>query len=289
MLRLSLAFTLVGLIAAPVATAATHGIAVRYDAALVSAGFPSPVVVMTVGSERAVFLIDTGAGVHTFARWFVTASRLRAEQSDGTTVGSTGQETRVDVVSNVATRLDDGRRLLVPQAIVVDFPPIFEQKRIGGVLSPQLLSGANEEAVLNLLEPSLSFRRARVAAGEAGAASDAATVCTNAESPFRNRLYASAVLLDGAQATLLIDTGATQTMLAAESAAARSFGDRAVPGGGARGVGGAVQKMERVPAVGVTRGGAVATIDVGIGTARNNCGPDGLLGMDALARCVLVL
>jgi hypothetical protein len=44
-----------------------------------------------------------------------------------------------------------------------------------------------------------------------------------------------------------------------------------------------------VPSVTIERDGSTASMDVRVGAIGNSCGPDGLLGMDGLARCVIVL
>jgi hypothetical protein len=113
--------------------------------------------------------------------------------------------------------------------------------------------------------------------------------CENHESPFRNRLYATTVHLDGLPATLLLDTGATRTMLSLASPLARRFSNRTVAGGQTQGIGGAAEETSRIPSIAVLRGGETTTIDLRLGTGTNRCGPDGLLGMDALKRCVAVL
>lgn len=256
--------------------AVTLALTLRYDAALTAAGFPSPVVDVVVGNQRAVFLIDTGASVHTFARWFVDAAKLKPQPTDRTVTGSTGTETRLDVVTNVSATLAAGRRLLIPLAIVADFPPLFKDQRIAGVLSPQLFAQAGEEAVLDLRRPRLSFQRAGKQSPKP------APVCINAESPFRNRLYATAVTIASTEASLLLDTGATRTTINIDSALAQSIRGGARDGGANRGVGGAVDRLLLVPDVAVIRGDASRVMDVRLGTIRNACGPDGLLGMSTL-------
>ena len=53
--------------------------------------------------------------------------------------------------------------------------------------------------------------------------------------------------------------------------------------------GGPAEKVMRIPSVAVMRGGATATLDLRVGSGTNRCGPDGLLGLDALKRCVVIL
>jgi predicted aspartyl protease len=104
-----------------------------------------------------------------------------------------------------------------------------------------------------------------------------------------NRLYAVPIILDGRGATVLVDTGATKTVLSRESALTALLTPRSVAGGQTRGVGGGVSALRRVPGVAVQRGGTTATVDVTLGGADSSCGPDGLIGMDALRQCSMML
>ena len=49
-------------------------------------------------------------------------------------------EKSVRMVANEMIQLDERRHLTLREAIVVEFPPIFAEQRIGGLLSPQLLA-----------------------------------------------------------------------------------------------------------------------------------------------------
>lgn len=262
--------------------AATLTIALRYDTALSAAGFPSPVLDVVVNGRRAVLLVDTGASVHTLAKWFVDAAKLTPQPTDHTVTGSTGAVTRVDVVANVEARLVDGR-LVIPQAIVADLPPLFEQHRIAGLLSPQLLAGAGEAVLFDLRRPRLSIRPDNTPP------SGRDRVCVNGESAFRNRLYATAVTIAGTEASLLVDSGATRTTIRVDSTAGKALRGRAVEGGENRGVGGAVDRLLVASGVAVRRGSANAVMDVRLGTGQNACGADGLLGMDLLKGCSVLL
>ena len=267
--------------------AATAPIALHYDATLAAAGFPSPLLSITIGGQRGVFLIDTGAGVHVIAKWFVEAAGLTATPTDMTVTGSTGTETRVDIVPEVSATIDGGRKVVLADAVVTAFPPVFETHRIAGLISPQLLAVDDEDAILDLRRPRLLFQRSKARA--IASPTDRGRACTNAESPFRNRLYAINVVADGNQAELLLDTGATRTTLDASSAAARALEGRAVPGDSNQGVGGAIERLRRVPDVRLARGGSTAPIELRIGNVHSQCGAEGLLGMDALRQCVLTL
>ena len=109
------------------------------------------------------------------------------------------------------------------------------------------------------------------------------------DSPFANRLFSVLVRAEGVGAHLLVDSGATRTIVASESAAARAIDVRAVAGDRTEGVGGTVQNTRRVNGVRVERGGMPVVLDVTIAGGTHDCGPDGLLGMDALRGCISVL
>jgi predicted aspartyl protease len=261
----------------------------HYDAALAAVGFPSPLLRATIGGRRVWLIVDTGASVHTVASWLVSAARLPTRDSTAAVTGSTGTEQPVRVFEAVRARLEDGRTLSIPEGVVVDFPPIFQEHEIGGLLSPQLLT-TRDAVVLDLTAPSItfeSFATATARVREGGAAEVRA--CHNAASRFRNRLYAVPVTADGVQATLLVDTGATGTVAALESGIAKRLEAQSVSGATTQGVGGVATSSRRIPNVALTVDRTTTVLDLTIGAVAGACGSDGLLGMDVLKRCVLVL
>src|SRR3954469_13300256 len=266
----------------------TTPIALRYDPTLAAAGFPSPLLRVTIGGRRVWFIIDTGAGVHTIASWLVNAAGLTTRQSKAVVTGSTGAEQPVRSIAPVRGRLDDGRTLSIGEGIVVEFPPLFQEHEIGGLLSPQLLAGG-DAVVLDLIAPSMTIAPPAVAIARVGGADASARVCHNAESQFRNRLYAVQVTAAGTPASLLVDSGATRTVAADRSLVASQLASQAVSGSQTQGVGGAVTRTRQIPGITLSVAGANTTVDLTLGAVAGTCGQDGLLGMDALKHCVLVL
>src|SRR3954451_90301 len=207
----------------------TTPIALRYDRTLAAAGFPSPLLRVTIGGRRVWFIIDTGAGVHTIAAWLVNAAGLTTRQSKAVVTGSTGAEQPVRSIEPVRGRVGDGRTLSMSEGIVVEFPPLFQQHRIGGLLSPQLLATV-DAVVLDLAAPSMTIAPPAIAMARVGEADATARVCRNAASPFTNRLYAVNVTVAGIPASLLVDSGATRTVAGDQSLVAAQLAARAVSG-----------------------------------------------------------
>ncbi len=274
-------------------TGAPRIVSIHYDQSLVAVGFPSPVLRVTIGHRSALFLIDTGAGVHTFASWFVDAAGLRAQEVNGSTTDSTGRVVPIRVVRAIKGDLDDGEPIEFSEAAVANFPPLFEQHGLGGLLSPQLLANATELAELDLRTPELRIEPFNAPASSLGRPRldtvDGANVCVNRDSVFVNRLYSIPVLLSGVPASLLVDSGATRTIVRPNSPAGRAIATRAIAGSGIQGVGGEAEPTRVAPDTQIKVAGTNRTIDLTVAAGSSNCGADGLLGMDALRGCTLVL
>ena len=265
----------------------------QYEASMNALGFPSPLLRATVRGQPVWFIVDTGASVNTLASWLVNAAHLEPRQTTATATGSTGAEKTVRMIASEMIQLDGGRQLALREAIVVEFPPIFAEQRIGGLLSPQLLAPRHAAAVLDLRVPTLRFEPFKMAVTKLGrhrlSVSSSSRVCRNSESPFENRQYAASATAAGIVGTLLVDTGATSTLVAPGSRIAAALMDRASESGRTQGVGGDAQTTRIAPNVRFERGGTASTIAVTIGGSAPSCGRDGLIGMDALRQCILVL
>lgn len=258
-------------------------IELQYDAKLSAMGFSSPLAQGTVQGQTVWFIVDTGAGVHTLASWLVKTAHIKTYATNARTKGSTGIETPIRAVREEEIHFKgrkDGLRL--QQSVVVDLPPIFEQEHIGGLLSPQLLAPANMAAVLDLRVPRLTF-------GPLPTATAGTHVCQNSDSPFVNRLYAAPVSLKDLEVLMLVDTGATTSLVSPTSSIAGALSGRATEIGHAQGVGGTATITRKVPNVGLRFGGAESTLTLTIGGNASACGSSGLLGMDVLRQCRLIL
>ncbi|HEV7669239.1 MAG TPA: hypothetical protein VGS22_11980 [Thermoanaerobaculia bacterium] len=265
-------------------------IPLHYDERLAKAGFPSPAVRLKIGDRTAWFLVDSGAGVSTFASWFIESARLATETTATTMRDAAGRPVPLRVVRNITGTLADGSTLRIEAAGIADFPPLFEQNELGGLLSPQLLAPKGLAAVLDLRVPELRFEPFEAAVARLGAARiSAAKVCEESGADLANRLYALPATVAGVPTSLLLDSGSTDTEVRRDSAVARSLAGRAVEGRSTVAISGGEEKRLRAAAVAVGFAETVRTLDVSIGAATSNCAPDGLLGIDALRSCAVVL
>ena len=123
----------------------------------------------------------------------------------------------------------------------------------------------------------------------AAAATTGTHVCPTEDPSANGRTYGVPATIAGIPADMTADTGATSTTVAS-TRIARALASRAVANGEIQGVGGDAQKAKTVAGVTVVRAGVARKADVLLsGSSGGNCGVDGLLGMDALRGCTMVL
>lgn len=266
----------------------------QYPDALAKADFPSPAVRLTLGGRAAWFLLDTGAGLHALASWFVEAAGLEANAGLATEIrglDATGKQMRLRELPELSANLDGGAVLTLWPAVVAEFPPEFEKAEVGGVISPQLLAGPGRAAALDLRVPDLRlepFSEALKRLGARPVPREQRRLCGRADDPIPNLVFAILVATGAEQNFLVLDTGATATKLAATSALAR--GRRLRPGGQTVGLSGepevySISRRHRLEFAGYR-----AKVNARVVTAPPDpCGAEGLLGLDVLRRCAMVL
>lgn len=292
-MHLCAVLVLAGAMASAAIADETTTIGLHYDAELGKIGFPSPVLTVKLGNQDARFLVDSGAGVHTFAGWFAKARGLKPTSGSSVhAIDANGNAIDVLIARDTPLRLANGSTLDIGEAIVTDFPPMFEKLRVAGLLSPQLLAARTQAAVLDLNTPELRFEPMESALERLHAtvlnAGDMTGICTNKGSPLANRLYVIRTLIDGIPTSLTIDTGATTTSIRDGIPAARALRARPGTGRDQMGIAGERVRVFQSTPVDVDFGGGPRTLSVGVGRSAGGCNSQGLLGMDALAGCRFV-
>ncbi len=204
---------------------------------------------------------------------------------------SAGHPVETTVVRNVRLALAQNATIEIGEAAVADFPPIFEEHKIAGLLSPQLLAPASDAAVLDLRKPELRFEPAQSAVDHLHAIGlgSAASVCSHAGAPLANRVYTVRTTIDGVGTWLTLDTGATTTTLRDGTPAANAA--RRKPGTSHDEMGTAGQRahvFQSAP-LSVDFGAGARTLAVGVGEDSGICDAQGRLGMDALTGCRWIL
>ena len=249
---------------------------------------------LSFGDQTAWFMFDTGAGAHTLGTWFVDAAGMAIDDSLLAGVrarDAVGAPVELRAVQGAVGRLPDGNSLVLESAIVTDFPPAFQRGEVGGLLNPQLLVGEGQAAVLDLRVPELRIEPLSDALRRVGARllpDDQVQMCSEADAPIRNQVYAVLVMAGEEKAWLGLDTGAGRTSIVAGSPLIRGL--QLEPGGQTMGIAGRPQVYSIARNLAISFAGSRATVDAQVvETTSGGCGSDGHLGRDALGRCALVL
>lgn len=265
----------------------------RYDAELAAKGFPNPVARLKFGDADAWFIFDTGAGVHALAHWFVEAADLSSGAFPSNSievVDATGQIVEVQNVGSLVGTTKDGSDLKVGTAIVADFPSIFEEAGVGGLLNPQLLAPDGMAATLDLRIPQFrieSFEAATRRLGAEAVSEDRVRFCATPATLIRSLLVALRTNSAEGEGWLEIDTGAEATSIRAGS----PLVDMMTLGWGGQemGVAGSLQRYYIARDVSMSFAGHQVDLDARVAqTAGGECGPDGHFGLDAMKACALV-
>jgi hypothetical protein len=262
-------------------------------AALSSPDSPGIGVRLTFNGEAAWFVFDTGAAAHTFARWFVESAALEIDSSYTGLAArdATGGSVQLLVVHGLVGGLEGGDSLRIGTGVVAGFPPMFEAAQIGGLLNPQLLAEAATAVVLDLRVPELRlepFDRAVRRLGAAVSDEEEVEVCVSDAAAIPNRIFAIRVSSGDRDGWLKLDTGADVTSIRRGSSLLE--GVELEAGGISMGVAGQLRRHDLArDLVLVFAGHTVMTSAQVVEPTLGACGNDGLLGLDAVGRCALIL
>jgi hypothetical protein len=266
-----------------------------YDHALAEQGFPNPLVKARIAGHEAIFIVDSGASVNTLADWYVEAAGIAAAKTDTVVTGTSGKTAPALLAHRLRGHWSDGQRFVLNEAMVIAFPPYFKALHLGGLVSPQTLAPAGMAAVLDLRAPSLRFVPYERALSELRRSTtptapiDLTPPCQYQGANHMNRLYSAAVTVAGATDLMLIDTGATGSIFSDQSKIAYAIGSGSELDTPSDSVGDTVSTNHIVRNVPVQRGGGIVTLSPDVGKTSSRCNAQGILGMDALRSCLLIL
>lgn len=270
-------------------------VALKYE--LNGRKFPLPLVHGTVAGEPIWMLVDTGANSHVIASWVARKVGLSMRALGDVGSDHTGRAVSAYTVDHPAVTIDDWGPLAEGPMLVTDVPEPIEHIGIGAFVSPQWLAGAGEGLILDL-----AAQEMRTAPwDEASQALDArpgeelaprgARLCRDDASAIKGLAFVLRASVDGHGVDLLLDTGAHRTDLLTTSAAGRLLSARATPSREQMYAASGLVKTSLVRAASIRIGDWSLTSDINLvpGVADPLCPRDGVVSMDALASCTLLL
>jgi predicted aspartyl protease len=242
-------------------------------------------------------LVDTGANSHVIASW--VARKLSLPMRPLGDVGSdhTGHAVTAYTVDRPNVIIDDWGPLAGPTMLVTDVPEPIARIGIGAFVSPQWLASDGEALVLDLSGGEMHTARWDDAAREIDEHSGreiapaGARLCEDSASAIKGLAFVLPGSVDGRPVDLLLDTGAHRTDLLSTSKAARSLASRAKPSREQMYAASGLVRTSVVRSAQIKIGdwSIVTDIDVVPGVSDPMCPRDGVVSMDALESCTLLL
>jgi len=258
--------------------------------------FPLPLVVGTVAGHPTTMLVDTGANSHVIAGWLARKVGLRMRRLGDLGTDHAGRAIATYRVEEPAIVLEGWGSTGAGPALVADVPEMIEKMGIGAFISPQQLPGAGDVLVLDLARSELHEQSLEAAIGEIATRGRALATrgvrpCVDDASAIKGLAYVLPALIEGSSAQLLLDTGAQRTDLLAPSRVGRGLVPRSQANKEQMYAASGKLVTRTVKNANVRIGEFTTTVDVDIvpGASDAVCPRDGVVSMDVLRHCVLVL
>lgn len=275
---------------------ALHTRAAALSYALANHPFPLPILRGTVQGLATSVLVDTGANAHVIAGWLARRAGLTLKRVGDVSSDHAGRAVETYRVDGARIVLEGWGPLPLGTLLVADVPEAVERMGIGVFLSPQHLADEGHVVVLDLERGALHERTREEAERDvAGRGLPIAThgvrPCIDEVSAIHGLAFILPTLIEGFSAQMLLDTGGLHTDLLASSRLGRGLEARTAPSHERLYSASGKIKKSTVPGAHVRLGDVAVYEDLDVieGAEDPECPRDGVVGMDILRRCVLVL
>lgn len=257
--------------------------------------FPLPLVAGTVNGQKALMLVDTGANSHVIAGWLARKLGLPLKK-----LGDVGTD---HVGKSIATfRIDkpdiaiDGWGALTPGPVLAtDVPDVIEKLGIGVFISPQRLIEEGDAVVLDLATAELRsawWDEAHYELSAMGAPMvDDAHACEENDGPIKGLAFVVPAVVETQRTRLLVDTGAQHSDLFTTSDAGQKLLAQSIVNKEPMYTASGKISARKLRGARVAAGSFAVSTDVDLigGAGDASCPRDGVLAMDVLRSCALLL
>ena len=259
--------------------------------------FPIPLVRGSVGGEPVWMLVDTGANSHVVASWVVRKLGLPMRSLGEVGSDHTGRAVSAYAVDAVRIVIEGWGSLAGGPVLVTDVPDPIARIGIGAFVSPQWLERDGDALVLDLgagvMREAEWDEASRELDGVSGReiGTSGVRLCRDAASAIPGLEFVLSAQVDGHPVDLLLDTGAYRTDLLSGSPAGRALAVRAKPSSEQMYAASGLVRTSVVRSARLRVGEWSLTRDVDVvpGIPDPACPRDGVVSMDVLESCTLLL
>ncbi|MBX3190455.1 MAG: aspartyl protease family protein [Labilithrix sp.] len=266
--------------------------------------FPLPLVTGTIAGQPALMLVDTGANSHIIAGWLARKLGLPMRRLGDSGSDHVGKSVPTFRIENPGVVIDRWGALAPAPILALDVPEVIERLGIGAFISPQRLVDApakgedGDAIVLDLEKGEIraawwdDARYELTAEGiELVRGDESSRVCEEQSGPIKVLAYVVPASIESQRVSLLLDTGAQHSDLFASSAAGLKLAGQSVTNKEPMYTASGRVSTRIVKSARVTAGSFSVTTDVDLITGGPDaaCPRDGVIAMDVLRSCTLLL
>ncbi|MBX3230509.1 MAG: aspartyl protease family protein [Labilithrix sp.] len=268
---------------------------IRYD--IRGRPFPLPVVTGHVAGQPVLMLVDTGANSHVIAGWLARKLGLPMKKLGDIGTDHVGKSIAAYRLDGVDIAIDDWGKLATTTLLATEVPPVIEKLGIGAFISPQRLEEEGDAVVLDLAKGELRSAwwdeslREMADKGVRLFDVDQGRTCEDSEGPVRGLAYVMPSVIEQQKVSLLVDTGAQHSDVFIGSSAGQRLLPQSTPNKEAMYTASGPITARKIANARITTGSfsVTANVDLIQGAADASCPRDGVLAMDVLRSCSLLL
>ena len=258
--------------------------------------FPLPLVTGTIAGQPALMLVDTGANSHVIAGWFARKLGLPMKKLGDVGTDHIGRTIATFRIEKPDLAIDDWGALTPVPVLATDVPEVIEKLGIGAFISPQRLVEEGDSVVLDLAKGELRpawWDEARYELSATGAPLVIAEprACEETEGPIKGLAYVLPATIESQRVELLLDTGAQHSDVFTTSLAGQKLAGQSTVNKEPMYTASGKISARKLRGARVNAGSFSVTTDVDLigGAADSACPRDGVLAMDFLRSCTLLL
>ncbi len=260
--------------------------------------FPLPLVTGTIAGQPVLMLVDTGANSHVIAGWLARKLGLGMKKLGDVGTDHVGKSIATFRIEKPEIAIDDWGALAPVPVLATDVPEVIEKLGIGAFISPQRLVEEGDAVLLDLAKGEMRPARWDEAHYELSAVGvplvqgDAqARACEENEGPIKGLAFVVPAFVESHRVDLLVDTGAQHSDVFTTSLAGQRLLSQSTANKEPMYTASGKISARKLKGARVVAGGVAITTDVDLigGAADSSCPRDGVLAMDVLRSCTLLL
>ena len=258
--------------------------------------FPLPLVTGTIAGQPVLMLVDTGANSHVIAGWFARKLGLPMKKLGDVGTDHVGKTIATFRIEKPELTIDDWGALTPVPVLATDVPEVIEKLGIGAFISPQRLVEEGDAVVLDLAKGELRpawWDEARYELSATGLplVITEARACEETEGPIKGLAYVLPATVESQRVELLLDTGAQHSDVFTTSVAGQKLAAQSIVNKEPMYTASGKISARKLKSARISAGSFGVTTDVDLigGTADSSCPRDGVLAMDFLRSCTLLL